>query len=257
MRGSRLFCRLLSSKAPLLSTRAPPPHLAQLRPPLVFTSRQPSYPRAERTGRSVRDHAFFSKRLTWILRHGALELGLRIRPDGFVRASDLKNHPRFEYLGSLEFDEMFFKDLTRYTLLEEANVLWIRSNGHHTIKNVGVKSSRILTSQDLPEAVYPLTDAEWRTVEHHGIQRSHEDGFIHLVKPGPGEDFARGRGSVFDLCIYLNVPKMLSEGMRLFLSGTGTKTRVLTDGDENYVIPPRMFKRVVRVRVERENLLAE
>ena len=52
-------------------------------------------PKHSRGGKPLRGHpkdspqVRFSKTLTWILRHGAKSEGLYMRPDGYVRVSDL------------------------------------------------------------------------------------------------------------------------------------------------------------------------
>ena len=94
-----------------------------------------------------------SKTLSWILRHGAVELGLSIRPDGYVPVSEILQVPNIlsmnHLLISLELkvtvDEIRSvvdnNDKKRYQLISEVDAfgfegLWIRAVQGHTIAAV-------------------------------------------------------------------------------------------------------------------------
>ncbi|KAJ7498015.1 hypothetical protein B0H11DRAFT_1998298 [Mycena galericulata] len=183
-----------------------------------------------------------------------------MRPDGFVRASDVKACSRFSYLSSADFDELFWKDpIRRFTIIQDfdvrqgADAIWIRSRGVHSIKGVNLHVIRKIRSpEELPMAIYPLRPEEWKRVERHGIEPSEADRFIHLTRSSRSQNFAHGPGATFGVCIYLDVEKMLSSGIRLF---TNHKNEVLTSGDRDNILPPHLFKKVVRIQVEKETLL--
>ncbi|KAJ6568274.1 KptA family-domain-containing protein [Mycena vulgaris] len=205
---------------------------------------------------------FFTTRLNWLLRHGTPKAGLEIRPDGYVRLDDVKGCYSFRYLSSSEFDEMLRRDAHRrryqdfnvvqdFDIRQRANALWIRSKGYHSVPNVNARStSKILSAAQLPVAVYPLDLQLWTHVGRHGIQQ-HGDRFIHLI-PDPERKFCYTVGANFDVCIYVDVAQTLAAGIQLFRTRDG---RVLSNGDQGGVLPPYLFKEVVRVHLERETLL--
>ncbi|KAJ7780213.1 hypothetical protein DFH07DRAFT_794176 [Mycena maculata] len=203
----------------------------------------------------------FTTQLNWVLRHGAMEMGVTIRPDGFARLSDIKECQRFRqyhHVTSEEFDLLLqqeggrrFKLIRDFDVRTGTDSLWIRSIRGHSSKGLDPTVRRIKSLADLPVAVYPLYLQEWSYVERYGIRPS-GDGFIHLIKTTLNENFAHATGSSFDVLIFLDVPKMLSLGIQIFVNPKG---EVLTNGDGHKRLPPPLFERVVRVRVEKETLL--
>lgn len=131
---------------PHLAGRAPPPHLAgrdtpprlagNVIPPHIpgyqapprrltgpspfrnIITSLPPIPRATRPEATFGDpYTRFSISLSWLLRHGAVETGLSIRPDGFVRAADIvraakSGFRRPSYLSSEELPGIL-KDVIR------------------------------------------------------------------------------------------------------------------------------------------------
>lgn len=78
-----------------------------------------------------------SKRLSWLLRHGAIKEHLNMTPDGFVPVSEVLSHHAFR--GKLSMDRL--KRLVennnkkRFALFTSADgVLLIRANQGHSIQ---------------------------------------------------------------------------------------------------------------------------
>ena len=78
-----------------------------------------------------------SKYLTWILRHGATEENISIRPDGFVKLSDITTKKRAKDL-KMKLDiiqeVVNTNEKKRYTLKQEGDEWWIKANQGHSIQ---------------------------------------------------------------------------------------------------------------------------
>ncbi|KAJ7036496.1 hypothetical protein C8F04DRAFT_1094633 [Mycena alexandri] len=191
----------------------------------------------------------FSTRLNWLLRHGAVPPTV-IRPDGFLRLSDVRGHWQFRHLSTDEFDALLvqdegkrFKMIKDYDIRVEAETTWIRARIKHTLKSVDRSVHRIRSPDELPMAVYPLDVRMWRHVRHQGIPSSHEDGLIRLRR-----DFDHAS----PINILLDVPLLLSSGVHLFRNMRGA---ILTTGDATGGLQPRMFLEVLQVEVQKETLM--
>ncbi|KAJ7173508.1 hypothetical protein C8R46DRAFT_116253 [Mycena filopes] len=190
----------------------------------------------------------FSTRLNWLLRHGAAPPVI-IRPDGFVRLADVRRHWQFRHLSTNDFDALLaqdegkrFKIVQDYDVRVEAEASWIRSRINHTLKTVDRSAQRIRSPDQLPMAVYPLDARRWPYVKKHGIPPFSPDNLIHLR---PAMDFSS------PIHILLDVPLLLSSGIHLFRTSRGA---ILTTGDVNGWLQPRMFLEVLRVEVKKEVL---
>ena len=78
-----------------------------------------------------------SKRLSWLLRHGAIKEHLNMTPDGFVAVSEVLSHQSFR--GKLTVDSLRRlvenNDKKRFTLSTSADgALLIRANQGHSIQ---------------------------------------------------------------------------------------------------------------------------
>jgi RNA:NAD 2'-phosphotransferase (TPT1/KptA family) len=102
----------------------------------------------------------FTTKLNWLLRHGALKENLEIRPDGYVRLTDVVGRGlqiqqfliilqreclKLAGYGSPEFDDFLqqdtfnngykrFKSIEDFDLRTGANSVWIRSKRGHSIE---------------------------------------------------------------------------------------------------------------------------
>ncbi|KAJ7095483.1 KptA family-domain-containing protein [Mycena crocata] len=202
---------------------------------------------------------FFTKSLNWLLRHGAVQEKLSIRPDGYVRVKDIKQCWKFEYLSSSEFDDMLMRDQFRhfkmiqdFDIREGAYTAWIRARKSHTIKSVHTSVHQILSPSELEKTVYPVDLQGWIHARRHGVGPSPEDGFIHLKATVPNENLSHAVDTSFDVCIYFDTNKLLSNGIHIFETVQGG---VLTTGDRDGVLPPYLFQEVVHLKLERETIL--
>lgn len=86
------------------------------------------------------DRAVLSKKLSYVLRHGAKDLDLEMNADGFVQVADLLAVEMFFKGVTLEFlqdvVEQSNVDKSRYELIEESGAWLIRATGKHTISEL-------------------------------------------------------------------------------------------------------------------------
>ncbi len=104
------------------------------------------------------DSVALSKTLSWLLRHGAASVGLRLREDGFARLDDVLAVPRVAHFAPslariqevrgpppCPFAQIVANDAKqRYRLQQDdAGAWWIRANQGHTLRVRGEPSRRL------------------------------------------------------------------------------------------------------------------
>ncbi|THH10352.1 hypothetical protein EW145_g1381 [Phellinidium pouzarii] len=199
-----------------------------------------------------------SKTLSWILRHGAKQDGLYMRPDGYVRVSDLLASPKFHSLDFQTLERIVQHDpKSRYHLLfeptsvenseTEKSIWWIRANQGHSLMDIDLKLADITDAGQIPMAVHGTTRMAWARIEEEGLSRM-KRAHIHLAKETghiKGVSVVPGMRSRSEVLIYVDVDKALREGIKFHLSDNGV---VLTPGDASGFLSPKFFKRVTDLK---------
>ncbi|TFK69324.1 hypothetical protein BDN72DRAFT_768167 [Pluteus cervinus] len=181
-----------------------------------------------------------SKTFSWLLRHGAQADGLPMRPDGYVKVTDLLENPKVKSQ-SVTFEKL--QELVkadskqRFDLVLEGSEgsegIWIiKARQGHSIQEVKVDFKPVIVISDIPTgiAVHGTTRVAWESIAKQGLskmQRNH----IHLAQ-GVGADIKSGMRKSSQIFIYINVQKALDDGVKFFLSDNGV---VLTEGEDGFL----------------------
>ncbi|KAJ7672736.1 KptA family-domain-containing protein [Mycena rosella] len=190
-----------------------------------------------------------SKTLSWILRHGAKSEGLAMRPDGFVKVTDLIANPKLKTLDLEALQAIVKADAKqRYDLVfeegigSEAGIWWMKANQGHSIKAVKLDLRPITSVSDIPTgiAVHGTTKEAWESISTKGLSKMKRN-HIHLAQGVVGENVISGVRGSSQVFIFINVQRALDEGIKFFLSNNGV---ILTEGDEQGILGTRFFDRV-------------
>ncbi|XP_002993383.2 tRNA 2'-phosphotransferase 1 [Selaginella moellendorffii] len=184
------------------------------------------------------------KNLVRILRHQAVEMGLKIRSDGYCRMNDLlklqpmRGHSIQDVLKVVETDLK-----TRFSTTVENGILFIRANQGHSMKAVVTEKllEEIESADQVPVCVHGTFKKNLASIRRTGLcvmGRNH----VHFATGLPRDDgVVSGMRKTCDALIFLDVEKALDDGMELFISENRV---VLTEGFGG-VVPPRYFSRII------------
>lgn len=229
----------------------------------------------------------FARGITKTLRHGAVQRGLSIRPDGFVRATDVLNLSENrgftvdDLIEAVENDKkqrfsLLWQDADeRSVTCEEARQLlagndanalqklFIRANQGHSM--TVVESSELLTAirstDDLkaicefdtatgkPLVIHGTYRENWESIRRQGLSRRTRK-HVHFACGLPEDrQVISGMRSTVDLFIYLDIEKALAGGLAFFLSDNRV---ILTEGDERGFVDTKYFLKVVDRKSKKE-----
>lgn len=185
-----------------------------------------------------------SKRLSYILRHGAFRMKLYMNKNGFAYVNDILTFPGYR--------DVFEDDIIRIVETNEKQrfhlqydrygYLMIGANQGHTIKCEELKLQPITDAEAYPCVVHGTTYNAWDNIKRNGLKtmgRNH----IHFASGEPGEkDVVSGMRSSSKVLIYIDLEKALEYGIKFFLSRNKV---ILSEGDEHGKIDPFLFKSVI------------
>lgn len=211
-----------------------------------------------RTGRRRKNHGEdkdirLSKSLSYVLRHGASQMGFQMSTDGFVFLEDLLAHPQFRSCSVNDVKRVVeTNDKQRFKLQPhpENGRLQIRANQGHSVQVEDLELKPVLAgSPNCPsEAVHGSYLRNWNSIQQHGLSRMKRT-HIHLAPGLPGEEgVISGMRKDCDLAIFIDVTKALSDGIQFFWSDNGV---LLTTGDTEGKLLPKYFSRALRLRPTR------
>jgi 2'-phosphotransferase len=217
-----------------------------------------------------------SKKLSWLLRHGAEEEGLHFLEGGFLNVSDVLSNRKFKSM-KVTFAEV--KDVVaadekqRYTLVPRADGdadatsdkpsdFLIRANQGHSVKIESEGLLKPITKDNMPaSAVHGTTHAAWSLIVASGglkaMGRNHVHfasglpaGFKSVVEKGDGESAGgasdaapviSGMRKTSTVLVWLDLGKALDAGLVFGVSDNGV---VLTEGNGEGLVPLELFERV-------------
>ncbi|KAK7922432.1 hypothetical protein WMY93_009334 [Mugilogobius chulae] len=197
-----------------------------------------------------------SKSLSFVLRHGANQMGFQLSTDGFLYVEDILAHPQFRSW-SLEDVKRVVEsnDKKRFKLQShpENGRLQIRANQGHSVqvKDLELKPVHAGSPDCPPEAVHGSYLRNWTSIQQHGLSRMKRT-HIHLAPGLPGEEgVISGMRSDCDLAVFIDITKALSDGIDFYWSDNGV---LLTPGDTDGKLLPKYFSRALKLRPTRTML---
>ncbi|CAK0820423.1 unnamed protein product, partial [Prorocentrum cordatum] len=193
-----------------------------------------------------REHVKISKMFSYVLRHAAHKLDVRIRKDGFVRLREIMKLRNFKPYNLEEImAAVYFDEKERYTMVREFDgELLIRANQGHTMK---VVESELLLEQitdpsTVTECVHGTYLVHWPFVKRQGLSKVARN-HIHMANGLPEDGKIRGMRSTAELFVYVDVPKAMEDGVIFFRSKNDV---ILTVGIDGW-LPTKYFVKAVRI----------
>ncbi|KAM8847736.1 tRNA 2'-phosphotransferase 1 isoform 2-T2 [Synchiropus picturatus] len=194
-----------------------------------------------------------SKSLSYVLRHGANQMGLHLSTDGFLDVDDLLAHPQFHSYSLEDVQRVVdTNDKQRFKLRPHTQDgrLQIRANQGHTVQVKDLELKPVQAgSPDCPaEAVHGSYMHHWTSIQQQGLSRMRRT-HIHLAPGLPGEDgVISGMRRDCNLAVFIDVPKALNDGIEFFWSENQV---LLTPGDSDGMLLPKYFSRALQLRPTR------
>jgi 2'-phosphotransferase len=200
-------------------------------------------------GRGGREERL-SRQLALILRHKALERGLKMGKDGFVDLEELLNKCLKSQGYTREDVEAVVasNDKKRYTIIERNGRTLIRADQGHSIPGLTeLELKRVTSAGEYPVVVHGTYYDAWRVIKSEGLHRMGRN-HIHFAKGLIGEEgVISGMRRTCEVFIYVDLEQALADGIEFYESGNGVILSAGIDG----VLHPKYFSKVVDAATRR------
>jgi len=203
-----------------------------------------------------------SKALTQVLRHKAANIGLHIRPDGYIVLDEVLSCSMMKkYKPTLEEIQAIVKtsDKQRFTLTEDSGSLLIRANQGHSMQEVQdeLLLERLQPASEgggasmLPaQVVHGTYLRHWPSIQKRGLLAGGTKGerfrkHVHFATGLPHDGHViSGMRESCELAIYLDVERALDRGLPLYRSANEV---ILSPGFDG-AVPAELFLRAIRLK---------
>jgi 2'-phosphotransferase len=172
-----------------------------------------------------------SKYLSWVLRHGLMQVGLVPDSDGYVKLQDLLkiSTGKLSEIETLEIVKNCPKQ--RFAIKTDNDILYIRANQGHS-KKIGdlIESEELLTKLDTPvEGVFHGSYVKhFDSIKSNGLNRMSRK-HIHLAK---SIDAKSGKRNNCNLLVYVDMTEAMKDGIIFYESANGV---ILTEGIDGVI----------------------
>lgn len=178
-----------------------------------------------------------SKKLSYLLRHGAVKEDLNIKQDGFIAVNELLSKSLLQY----KFDDIkrvvANNDKNRFSLRVVNDIVEIKANQGHSIDEINDLSLKSLDDVDF-DVIHGTYFKNWKTIKIKGLARMKRN-HIHFAK---GLNFISGLRRSAEVYIYINFKTAKRDGLQFYESENGV---ILCAGNSNGVIEPKYFLKAV------------
>ena len=222
-----------------------------------------------------------SKKIAWLLRHGAEKEGLQLGHGGFISVSEVLTNRNIKSL-KVTFDELRAivqdNDKQRFTIVLASSLdsdagptgqtdftstdpkdYLIRANQGHSLKVESEGLLKPITAENLPDAaIHGTTHSAWpQIVETGGLKpmtRNHvhfasglPSGFKSIVGKDTTENAAAaapvisGMRKSSTVLMFLDISKAMEAGIKFWLSDNGV---ILSEGNADGILPLEYFRLV-------------
>ncbi|RCI00563.1 tRNA 2'-phosphotransferase 1 [Rhizopus azygosporus] len=183
-----------------------------------------------------------SKKLSYVLRHGALKENLKIAPDGFVKLDDLLKLRRFKGVTYPDIQYVVdHNDKKRFELKEEDNVYYIRATQGHSIPVINTDELLEKLDKVTTPVIHGTTMKAWESIKNDGLSKMNRI-HIHFAIGLPNDPNVKsGVRKSSEVYIFIDADKAMKDGIKFYKSRNDV---ILSDGIDG-TIPPKYFKKAI------------
>jgi len=191
--------------------------------------------------RGDKSHMNLSKKLSWILRHGAVDLGLTIETDGSILLNDIMKMDDFKNVTIKDIEDVVANnDKKRFSFSDDKRTaeLRIRANQGHShkvaenISNVELLKEITVANSLCYHGTYKKFAEEIRKTGLNRMGRKH----IHLTNSPNAISGVRPNVNAF---VYIDMAAAMKDGMIFYISDNEV---ILTEGINGNIDPKYITK---------------
>ncbi|XP_073952021.1 tRNA 2'-phosphotransferase [Choristoneura fumiferana] len=184
-----------------------------------------------------------SKSLSWLLRHGAVQEGFNISPEGYLDVDTVLRHKTFQGYSRCDIERVVRNnEKQRFQLRQDPSTrsLQIKANQGHSIDAVSDAELTPILTAKYTSVVHGTSSHCWPLIQQAGLSRMRRN-HIHFAKSTSSTDGIRSNAN---LHIYIDLERALRDGIKFYEADNGV---ILTSGNADGFLEPKYFSRVLHV----------
>lgn len=164
-----------------------------------------------------------SKKLCGILRHSAKRQKIFMKPDGYVKISDILALEIFKDISLISIKRIVnSSEKKRFKIQEENGELWIKALYGHSI-NLDLPLTE-LKSEEIDFVIHPIYEDSWAKARK-GLQKD-ERRYIHFRLSEDDVDIR------YQVMIYIDIKKAMKDGIKFYKMENGS---VVSEGLNGFI----------------------
>ena len=192
-----------------------------------------------------------SRKLTYVLRHNAVDLGMSVDHEGYVNILEIQSHKLFQQFRPVTVEKLQniidLDEKQRFSMVQRGDSWLIRANQGHS-GNVAAQLvdekmlTPVLSSKDYPICVHGTDKEAWGKITASGGLSRMARKHIHMSSQHKGSrEMISGMRKRSNVMIYINLDHAISAGIKFYISENQV---ILSEGNDKGMIPTKFFKEV-------------
>jgi 2'-phosphotransferase len=187
-----------------------------------------------------------SKKLTYLLRHGAEENGLAIQSDGFIQVLHILRLPGYRGMSLPKIQEIVQKcEKQRFELKHENDIWFIRASQGHTMKSINDEEllTPINENDHVQFCIHGTYQESLPSIRANGLNKMKRN-HIHFAESLPGKNgVISGMRSSCTAIVVVDLKAALRDGIKFYRS---TNNVILSPGiGDTGTIPSQYFTEIL------------
>jgi 2'-phosphotransferase len=193
----------------------------------------------------------FSRKLTYVLRHNAVALGMNVDHEGYVNIAEIQTHQLFQRFRPVTMEKLQhvidIDEKQRFSMLQRADEWFIRANQGHSgdvaAQLVDEKMlTPVLSSKDHPICVHGTDTDAWTKITASGGLSRMGRKHIHMSSQHKcSKEMISGMRKRSNVMIYIDLDKAIAAGIKFYISKNQV---ILSEGNDQGMLPVEFFKEV-------------
>ena len=177
----------------------------------------------QRRGQNRDPHSDFSRKLTYVLRHEAVNLVMTVDHEGYVNIMEIQNHQLFRKFRPVTVEKLQniidMDEKQRFSMIQRGDSSFIRANQSHSgdvaAQLVDEKMLKpLLNSKDHPICVHGTDKDAWTKITASGGLSKMALKHIHMSSQHKGSsDMINGMRKRSNVMIYIDLDKAIVAGI--------------------------------------------
>ena len=191
--------------------------------------------------KTLKNNIEISKSLSYILRHGALELGLNIDEGGWVSIEEILSLKQLKHVSLEQIEKIVEENDKKRFELENFKIRAVQGHSKYVGEKINEEELLEEIIEPLEKCIHGTTKNAWELIKNSGLNKMNRMHIHFSIGEPDDENVISGMRNSSQILIYIDMEKAMKNGIKFYKS----KNNVILTSE---IITPDFFKKVVMIR---------